>query len=94
MGIGLVVTIKTQPGKGAELEAVGKELMAEVRKNEPGNNFYEFFKADENTYIVLESYKDAAALEAHRNTDHFKRLGPKMGGAMDGRPDVKMLQSI
>lgn len=94
MGIGLVVTIKTQPGKGAILETVGKELMAEVRKNEPGNNFYEFFKADEDTYIVLESYKDQAALEAHRNTEHFKRLGPKMGEAMAGRPEVKMLQSI
>ncbi|HVZ68629.1 MAG TPA: putative quinol monooxygenase [Rhizomicrobium sp.] len=96
MAIGIVATIKIQPGKNAELESVAKELMAAVRKNEPGNKLYQFFKSktDENTYVVMEMYDDAAAVEAHRNSDHFKTLGPKMGPAMAGRPDVQLFDAI
>jgi quinol monooxygenase YgiN len=96
MAIGVIATIKTQPGKGGELEAVARELMAAVRKNEPANKYYQFFKSktDENTYIVMEMYDDAAALETHRNTEHFKTLGPRMGPAMAGRPDVQIFEAI
>jgi quinol monooxygenase YgiN len=96
MAIGIVATIKIQPGKNAELESVAKELMAAVRKNEPGNKLYQFLKSktDENTYVVMEMYEDAAAVEAHRNSDHFKTIGPKMGPAMAGRPDVQLFDAI
>lgn len=96
MAIGIVATLKIQPGKNAELESVAKELMAAVRKNEPGNRLYQFFKSksDENTYVVMEIYDDAAAVEAHRNSEHFKTLGPKMGPAMAGRPDVQLFDAI
>ncbi len=96
MAVGAVATIKIHPGKGAELESAAKELMAAVRKNEPGNKFYQFFKSrsDENTYIVMEMYDDQTALEAHAKSDHFRALAPKMGPALAGRPDVQYFDAL
>ncbi|HEY4125753.1 MAG TPA: putative quinol monooxygenase [Rhizomicrobium sp.] len=96
MAVGVVATIKIQPGKNAELESVAKEMMAAVRQNEPGNKYYQFFKSktDENTYIVMEMYDDQAALEAHGKSDHFRTIGPKMGPALAGRPDVQFFDAV
>ena len=96
MAIGVVATIKIQPGKNAEFEAVAKELMAAVHANESGNKFYNFCKskADANTYVVMEMYADQAALEAHGKSDHFRSIGPKMGPFMAGRPDVQYFDAV
>ncbi len=94
--IGIVATLKVQDGKGAELEAVFKELAALVRANEPGNIFYQLTKsrADANTYKVLELYKDQDAVAAHSGSAHFKELSPKMGPCLAGRPDVELLDAV
>ena len=38
--------------------------------------------------------RDEAAVEAHRNSDHFKTLGRAMGPFMDGRPELLRLQEV
>ena len=90
--IGIVATLKVQDGKNAEFEAAFTEAMAQVRANEPGNLFYSLVKsrAEPNTYKVLEGYKDEAAIAAHRDSAHYKALGPKLGGCLAGRPDVEL----
>jgi quinol monooxygenase YgiN len=94
--IGIVATLKIQEGKSAEFEAAFKEAMAAVRADEPGNLFYELVKsrAEPNTYKVLEGYKDEAAIAAHRNSAHYKALGPKLGGCLAGRPDVELFDGV
>jgi len=94
--IGIVATLKIQEGKNAEFEAAFKEAMAAVRANEPGNLFYELVKSrtDPTTYKVLEGYKDEAAIAAHRESAHFKALGPKIGGVMAGRPEVELFDGV
>lgn len=96
MAIGVVATIKIKEGTNAAFEAVAKELMAAVRANEPGNKIYQFCKskADATTYVVLEVYADQAAVDAHRNSDHFKTIGAKMGPSMAGRPDIQYLETV
>jgi quinol monooxygenase YgiN len=96
MPIGVVATIKIQPGKNAEFEAVTKELMAAVRANEKGNHYYNFCKSrtDETTYVVLEMYEDQTALEAHGKSDHFRTIGAKMGPFLAGRPEVQYLDAV
>jgi quinol monooxygenase YgiN len=93
--IGVIATIRTQDGKGEEFEAVFRELSAKVRANEPGNKLYQLAKSrtEPNTYKVMEIYADDAALAAHRETEHFRDLGRKMGAAMAGRPDVELLDT-
>ncbi|BCW90659.1 hypothetical protein sos41_38320 [Alphaproteobacteria bacterium SO-S41] len=73
MTIGLIVRLTTKPGKGAEFEKAFAVQAEGVRKNEPGNKLYQLLKpADqEDTYVVMELYDDAAAIQAHRDAPHM-----------------------
>ena len=96
MTIGIVAKIKVAAGKNAEFEAVFAELASATRKNEPGNNFYALHKSktDPQTYVVLENYKDQAAVDAHMSSPHFQAGFKKMGALMAGAPDIEMLDGV
>lgn len=95
MAIGIIARLKIQAGKNEEFERIFSELQAAVRAGEPGNNFYACHRTDDATaYVVMEQYKDEAALDAHRNSDHFKTIGAKLGGVMGGRPEIETVTSI
>ena len=96
MAIGVIATLKVQEGKGAELEAVFRELAEQVAANEPGNKLYRLTRtrADANTYVVMELYDDQAAIEAHGKSDHFRAAGPKIGACLAGRPDIQYLDTV
>ena len=93
MTIGIIATIKVQPGKGEAFEAVFGPLRDAVKANEPGVILYQYFKdrEDPDTYIVMEIYKDQASLDLHGKTPHFVAAGPKLGGVLAGRPTLKFL---
>lgn len=94
--IGVVATLKCQPGKGAELEAAFGALAAQVRANEPGNKLYQLCRSrtEADTYKVLEVYENEDALKAHGTSDHFKAAGPSLGAVLAGRPDVEYLDAV
>ena len=93
--LGVVATIKVKPGTGQQFEAVAKELVEKVRANEPGCKLYVLHRAEApDTYVFLERYVDEAAVEAHRQTEHFKSIGRKMGEFMAGRPEVVRLVEV
>ena len=93
--LGVVATIKVKPGKGAEFEAVAKELVAQVSANEPGCKLYALHRAEAaDTYVFMERYVDAAATEAHRKSDYFKSLGRRMGEFMAGPPEILRLTEV
>lgn len=94
--IGVVATLRVQDGKGDEFEAVFKDLMAQVKANEPGCLVYQLTKsrAEPGTYKVLEIYANEDALKAHGQTEYFKAAGPKMGPCLAGRPEIEMLDAV
>ncbi len=95
MSIGLLATIKVQPGKGADFEKAFGELQAAVRANEKGCLQYDLFRSQEaDTYFVYEQYADDAAVAAHRGAEHAKAPGAKVGATLAGRPDVKVLTKV
>lgn len=96
MAIGVVATIKVQDGKAAEFEAVFRDLMGEVRANEPGNKLYQVCRsrADKTTYVVMELYESDEALKAHSQTAHFKAAGPKLATVLAGKPDIQYFETI
>ena len=69
----LAVVWKAHPGKEDEVTRVLSILQTESRK-EPGCAMYVVHRGheDRSRFFIYEEYKDDAALEAHRNTPHFK----------------------
>lgn len=96
MAIGVIATLKVQEGKGADLEAIFKDLAGQVAANEPGNKLYKLCKprGGADTYVVMEIYDDQAAIEAHGKSDHFRAAGPKIGACLAGRPDIQYLDTV
>ena len=96
MTIGIIATLKIQPGKNEEFENAFKGLMDAVKANEPGNNFYVLHRSRDNdtTYVVMEQYEDQAAVDAHSKSDTFKAASSKLGGCMAGPPEVKMFDGV
>lgn len=93
--IGIIATLRVQPGKEAEFEGVFAELAPAVHANEPGNSYYRLFRAEETgVYKVMECYDDAAATQAHRASDHFRTLGAKLGPCLAGAPEIEKLTAV
>lgn len=94
--IGAVAELTVKEGSQAEFEKVALELEAAVNANEPGIILYRLFKVQgaSNKYIFMEEYKDAAAVDAHRAAEHFKRLGRAMGPFLDGAPVVTRMDKV
>jgi quinol monooxygenase YgiN len=49
--------------------------LAAASRQEPGCMTYipHYVEGDPDTVLIYEQYKDGAAAEAHRNSDHFKK---------------------
>jgi len=96
MSIGVIATLKIADGKGSDCEAAFRDLIAQVRANEPGNRMYSLFKskADANTYVVMEVYDDQAALDVHNKTAYFLAAMPKIGATLAGPPDIKFFDAV
>lgn len=94
--IAILATLRVKDGAGPELEALFKDLSTNVRANEPGNSLYQLIKSrtDANTYKVMELYKDDAALQAHRDSAHFKDAGPTFATILAGRPEIEYLDTV
>ena len=95
MTIGLLATLKIQPGKGAEFEAAFADLAKVVKAEEPGNLQYDLFRSKEaDTYVVYEQYADQAALEVHGKSDAGKAGMARMGSFLAGRPVLQFLDKV
>lgn len=93
--IGVIATLRVQPGKEAEFEGVFAQLAPAVAANEPGNSYYRLFRtAEAGVYKVLECYDDDAAVEAHRASDHFRTLGAQLGPCLAGAPEIERLSAV
>src|SRR5258707_15370726 len=84
--IGSVVTIKVLPGMEKEFEARFGEQAANVRRLERGNRLYDLYRhrTEPNTYIVLEFYDNAEAVEFHQKNGHMDLTRPAVRACIDG----------
>lgn len=78
--------MKVKPEKEAEFIALAQRFTAETRANEPGCLAYEFFRLREepNGFAVFESFANAEAEQAHRDSAHFAELAPPLLECLDG----------
>ena len=94
--VGVIATLTVADGKNAEFEAAFAELVAAVRANEPGNEFYSLTRSRANpqVYKVLERYADQAAVDAHGNSAHFRAAGPKLAPCLAAPPEIENLDAF
>ncbi|MFC0283680.1 putative quinol monooxygenase [Camelimonas abortus] len=93
--VSIVARIQVKEGEGASFEKVARQLQDAVAANEPGCEFYRLHRTDDpNVYVFIERYRDQAAIEAHRKSDHFRTLGKEMGQFMAGPPKVEVFQEV
>jgi autoinducer 2-degrading protein len=74
----IVLTAKyfAKTGNGDQVEGLLRRMAPLVSANEPGCKLYHANRSGENPdiFLLYEHYADQAALEAHRNTPHFKEI--------------------
>ena len=73
----LNVTYKCIPGmREAFLEAIQREGIDEASRKEPGNLRYDYYLPydDNGDLLLVEHWRDDAALKAHAETPHYAKL--------------------
>jgi quinol monooxygenase YgiN len=92
----MVVKFRAKPGKGEEMKAFWLEMQKEVARSEPGNVQYDLLvmAGDPEVYVIVERYKDAAAVAAHGQSEKAKAMFAKLGELMAGAPTADYMQLI
>jgi quinol monooxygenase YgiN len=95
MTLRVVVHLRAQEGRGAELGEALKGLIDPTRA-EPGNISYELLASldDERDYTFVEEYQDGDALDAHMNTPHVQAAMAAMPELVDGGLDLRTYRLI
>jgi quinol monooxygenase YgiN len=104
-------TESEEGGQMSELQLVARHTIAAGKENEvlpplpklaaaalaePGCLVFEYRRLDDQrSYVLLERYASQEALDAHRETDHFKNLVPgEISGVEIGRLLVEFAAGI
>ena len=92
----MVVKFRAKPGKSEEMKAFWLEMQKEVAHSEPGNVQYDLLVManDPEVYVIVERYKDAAAVAAHGQSEKAKAMFAKIGTLMEGTPQADYMQII
>ena len=92
----LVVKFRAKPGKREEMKAFWLEMQKEVVKSEPGNVQYDLLvmASDPDVYVIIERYKDAAAVATHGQSAQAKAMFAKLGALMEGAPQADFMQLV
>ncbi len=96
MRTGVIANLRVKPGVNAEFEAAFRQFQQAVRSLEPGVVYFGLHRSqtDATAYTVMEQYRDAAALDAHRQTPHYQAIPATFGAFMAGPPHIEVLDAI
>jgi len=93
--ISVIAKMVVQDGKAEQTAQMLKELIKKVATEE-GTLLYSINRkpSDENTFVVMERYKDKEALGAHSATPHFKEFSAKLGEVLAAKPEIMVLDEF
>lgn len=65
--------------------------LVESSRAESGNAMYNLYKQIDGgcNYIILEHWKDNAAIESHNKTAHFQKFAAEIGNYVSGPVDIQ-----
>ncbi|WNS41696.1 putative quinol monooxygenase [Paenibacillus sp. MMS20-IR301] len=83
--------LQVNPAREDEFLETAKSLVAATHEEE-GNLSYELYKhaGGGNTYIMVEAWRDQAAVAAHNTSAHFTGFAAKAGEFLTAPLDVKL----
>lgn len=85
--ITFIAWMTVKPGREDEFIGLCKRLQAQVRMNEPGTVYYEFFRLrDPRRFAVIESFVDHAAEERHMHSAWLAEIAPPLLDCLEGDP--------
>jgi quinol monooxygenase YgiN len=90
-----VVVVATMTVKPESVDAVREILSRAVKDvhDEPGCQLYALHESGE-TFVFIEQWADADALQAHSTAPAFTALFKDVGDHLAGAPDIKMLTPV
>jgi quinol monooxygenase YgiN len=93
--IAIQVTLRVHAGKG---EAFVPPILANAegaRRDEPDCHDFQVFRAedDPDVFVLFEVYTDAAALDVHRETPHYRAFQEAAGDLIAGK-EVRRLEAL
>ena len=93
--ISVIAKIPIKEGKIEDAIQAFKELMVHVAKEE-GTVMYTMnqAKSNPNTLVIMERYRDKAALDAHSTSAHFKAFSAKGASFFGGKPEITVMEEI
>ena len=91
----VIAKLPIKEGKMDEALAAFKTLMVDVAKEE-GTTLYSLNRDKNipNMLIVVEQYRDKAALDFHSTTPHFKMFFAGGGAYIGGKPEITFMEEI
>ncbi|EAS35066.3 uncharacterized protein CIMG_00420 [Coccidioides immitis RS] len=93
--IHVVATFKAKADKIDEVAKILEQSAASIHEKEPNTlRFYVVRPKKGNELIVVEKYKDAAALKAHGGTEYFKAMVAKVTPLLAAPTDLKLCSFV
>jgi quinol monooxygenase YgiN len=92
----LHVSIQVQPEHAKDFLEAARHDAEHSEKDEPGCLRFDVIQAkdDPNRFYFYEVYRDEAALEAHRQTPHFKLYAEKTAPWLAAPPERRLGRNI
>ncbi len=92
MPVVVVASFTAKPESAEAVRAACETAIAEVH-DELGCELYSLHRTGD-TFVFIEQWADADALQAHSKAPAFGVLFGAIGDHLDGTPDIKMLEPI
>jgi quinol monooxygenase YgiN len=94
--ITVIAKLPVKEGKMEEAMAAFQVLISKVASEEEGTVLYSLNrdKANPDVLVVVEQYRDKAALEFHSSTPHFLEFFSASAAFLGGGPEMTVLKEI
>jgi quinol monooxygenase YgiN len=95
MGITVTALIRSKPENVEELKHA-LEILVDGTRQEPGCINYDLHQSvsEPASFVMLEEWKDEAALKAHQGMPHYLAFGTIAGALLTKSPDVLVTKKI
>jgi quinol monooxygenase YgiN len=93
--IAVIAKLPIKEDKVDEAQAMIAELVGQVAQ-EKDTLAYSMNreKSAPNVVVMIERYRDMAALKAHSGTPYFKAFFDRIGPLLSGKPEISVLEEI